>query len=80
MDWKKVYFGKLSRKEIQEAVKDMDWQAVRIGMKGTSIRVKYDTLKWWLEKQKYTNKAKIQVTNYVTALSRGGLIKPEDYL
>lgn len=79
LDWKKLYFGTMSKTEVAVAVKDQDWQTVRLSMKGVSLQQKYDTLLWWLEKNEGKWKAKVQITNYVTALSRGGLIKPEDY-
>ena len=80
MDWAKLYFGKLDRKDIKEAVADQEWQSVRISMKGVSLETKYHTLVQWLKRQEYCKSAQVQVTNYVTALSRGGLIKPKDYL
>jgi len=80
LDWEQLYFGRLSRQEIQRAVVEEEWQIVRIKMKGVALQMKYDMLRHWLIKNKYSRKAKVQVTNYVTALSRGGLIKPEQYL
>ncbi len=79
MDWKEIYFGKINRAEIKEAVADPEWQATRLYMKGKSLWIKYLILKNWLDKKHYSSTAKIQVTNYVTALSRGGLIAVEDY-
>jgi hypothetical protein len=80
MDWKKLYFGYLSRKEIQEHVVKSDWQIIRLSMKGVSTAEKYRILEKWLKDNDYSRSAQVQVTNYVTALSRGGLVKPEDYL
>jgi hypothetical protein len=80
MDWKKLYFGKLDRKEIQRCIADENWQAVRLSMKGVSLEIKYTTLCWWLKHKDASREAQVQITNYVTALSRGGLIKPQDYL
>jgi hypothetical protein len=80
MDWKKLYFGKLSRSEIGEAIKNSSWQNIRLSMKGVTLEEKYNILTRWLSFCSYSREAQIQVTNYVTALSRGGLIKPEDYL
>lgn len=79
LDWKKVYFGKVSRKDIQKYVPDGEWQVVRYWMKGKALEQKYQALVDWLETCNYSEAAKVQTTNYVTALSRGGLIKPEDY-
>ena len=80
MDWSKVYFGHMPKQEVLQAVKDPEWQAIRIAMKGTSLEHKYRCLTAWLKVKEYSREAQVQVTNYVTALSRGGLIKPIDYL
>lgn len=79
LNWKTLYFGHMPIKEVLEAVKDREWQMVRRGMKGRSLAEKYYTLKGWLLAKGRTRKAQVQVTNYVTALSRGGLIKPSEY-
>lgn len=84
MDWHKLYFGKIHREEINAYTTDPEWQRYRRSMLGLSAREKYDKLMWWLEDHTYPNglvprKTQVQITNYVTALSRGGLIKPEDY-
>lgn len=86
MNWKALYFGKVSPQEVQEAIKDPVWQETRLEMKGRSLLEKYMILHAYL----YTSLAEtsdaheirmihVRVTNYVTALSRGGLIKPADY-
>lgn len=75
LDWKRIHFGKLRRDEILYYVKDEDWQRVRKSMKGVSLGDKYDTLVRWLEANEYNHPSKVQVTNYVNALSRGGLIE-----
>ena len=80
MNWKELYFGKMNKHEVLSAVADDDWQRVRISMKNTSLEYKYAQLCKWLKLNNYSRKAQVQVTNYVTALSRGGLIKPIDYL
>ena len=79
LDWHKVYFGKVHIKEVLEVVKDKAWQEHRVMIKGKSLEFKHAVLLGWLELNKYSHKAKVQVTNYVTALSRGRLIKPGDY-
>lgn len=79
MNWKVLYFGKVSKDEVLEYVRNEEWQAVRRSMLGTSLLVKYNTLLAWLVIKNYSYASKVQVTNYVTALSRGGLIKPSDY-
>lgn len=79
MNWKELYAGKVNRSEVQQAVQDEEWQALRVYMKGKSLWMKYILLRNWLEKNKHSSKSKLQVTNYITALSRGGLIQVEDY-
>lgn len=79
LDWSKVYFGTVKRADVQKYIPDAEWQKVRLWMKGKTLVQKYETLSSWLEKCKYSHGSKVQCTNYVTALSRGGLIKPEEY-
>lgn len=99
MKWSLLYFGHVSPKEVQEAVKDAEWQRLRQGLKGTSLQTKYIALLEYSCKTRigllarYINSQitiggyrhelrmlDVRLTNYVTALSRGGLIKPSDYL
>jgi hypothetical protein len=80
MNWKSLYFGHVARQEIQNYVKDPEWQALRIALKGSTLKHKYTSLSAWLKVNNNSRAAQVQVTNYVTALSRGGLIKPIDYL
>lgn len=82
LDWKKLYFGHVYKDEVLAAVKDPEWQRIRLSMKGVSLVQKYATLKNYLRNNKEEDLRAVQVriTNYVTALSRGGLIKPSDYL
>lgn len=86
MNWKKLYFGKVSPDEVFEAIKDKHWQDVRKSMEGMSTKEKYDTLLDYYTKEKKNcinehdlRMLQVRVTNYVTALSRGGIIKPSDY-
>lgn len=91
MNWANLYFGKLQMKSTLEAVKNERWQGVRRSMKGKSLEEKYSILHQYVaeaETAYYTckslskeelQKVYIRSTNYVTALSRGGLIKPSDY-
>jgi hypothetical protein len=90
MDWKKLYFGKVARSEVFRAVDNEEWQKVRLSMKGVSLTKKYEILSLYLKKSveafesgdistNEMERVKIRITNYVTALSRGGLIFPEDY-
>ncbi len=91
MDWHNLYFGHVSPQEVREAVKDPTWQALRRSLKGLSLQEKYDKLMlykenmWktylitWAFTEHWWRMVEVRLTNYVTALSRGGLIKPEDY-
>ena len=86
LDWSKLYFGKVSPSEVQQAIKNNEWQDTRAKMKGMSLTDKYNTLNSYYHKamkeanSEHTKRMiKVRVTNYVTALSRGGLIKPYDY-
>lgn len=98
MNWKSLYYGHVSPQEVQEAVKDVEWQKLRRRLKGTSLQTKYATLLEYSDdaraeiltrhiigqttKNEFLHEMRmveVRLTNYVTALSRGGLIKPEDY-
>ena len=58
-----------------QSVKDDDWQVVRKSMLKTSQEFKHEALQKWLEKNKYSQKSKVQTQNYVQALRRSGLIE-----
>jgi len=77
MNWNELTFGHYSMDIILKSVRDIPWQQVRVSMKGTSLEFKHTTLIAWLVKNNYSDQAKIQVTNYVNALRRGGLVKPQ---
>lgn len=79
MDWTKVYFGHVSPSEVQKYIADDEWQKVRLSMKGVSTEQKYRTLCRYIDMDRNDRARQVRVTNYVTALSRGGLIKPSDY-
>ena len=77
MNWKQLIHRSLRKEEISPnspAIKDDEWQMFRISLKGLSTSEKYERLLYWLKKHP-TEQAKIQVTNYVNALKRGGLVK-----
>jgi len=85
-DWQKLIFGSFSREEIRDAVQNGDWQMLRMSLMGTSMLTKYKALLEYLAIDDWTDvpdavreyRAKVrrvQVTNYVNALKRGGLIK-----
>ena len=58
-----------------QSVKDENWQVTRKSMLKTSLEFKYDTLQKWLEKNKFSQKSKVQIQNYVQALRRSDLIE-----
>lgn len=87
LDWRKLYFGRVSKLEVQRALAQPAWQSLREHLKGKSLE---DTLLTYLALKtedynrgliddKELRNVHVRITNYVTALSRGGLIKPEEY-
>jgi len=74
MNWNSLIFGSYSRDQIQRAVADPEWQVFRGELVGEPLRTKYARLLGWLAVNDYSERFKIQVTNYVNALKRGGLI------
>lgn len=77
MNWKQLIHRSLKKSEISPnspAIRDDEWQMFRISLKGLSTAEKYEKLLHWLKKHP-TEQAKIQVTNYVNALKRGGQVK-----
>lgn len=86
MNWKSLYYGHVSPSEVQEAVKDASWQKLRKAMKGRSLADKFTMLCAYRDhnaleflSEREQRLVEVRLTNYVTALSRGGLIKPSDY-
>ena len=75
LNWSTLDYSPLTRAEISEAVLDPEWQDLRRRMLLTRLIVRYAALQRWLEKHDYTRKSQVQVTNYVNALKRGGIIK-----
>ena len=78
--WSHLVFGAYSIKTVLGVCKDEDWQRVRVSMLGETLRFKMDALeRWWAGRiendAEDVERRKIQVTNYVYALKRGGLIK-----
>lgn len=57
------------------AVKDADWQELRLSLKGESTATKIRRLNGWLRKKNNSSRAKLQVINYMNALLRGGQLK-----
>ena len=73
-NWNSLTYGHYTRREIQSAVKDERWQLYRKMMKGAPLGVKFIMLCEWIDSKNGSNTAKIQVTNYVNALRRAGLV------
>jgi hypothetical protein len=69
------HFGPLTKTEIMEAIEDDEWQKFRLSLKGLSTKMKIQKLWSWVDEHEYSHDAKVQVTNYVNALKRGGQIK-----
>lgn len=90
LNWHKLYCGHVSPEEVQRAVHNEEWQELRKSLKGKSLEYKYRSLIDYLgdksvlyfhgqiDREEF-RMVKVRITNYVTALSRGGLIKPNDY-
>ena len=74
LNWNKIHCGKITADEIQMYVKDKHWQAVRKMMKGASLETKFNMLENYLEACRNKRYAQVQVTNYINALKRGGMI------
>jgi len=76
LNWSKFKFFDWIPSVIRlQSVKDDDWQIVRKSMLKTSLEFKYTVLQKWLERNKYSEKSKIQTQNYMQALRRSGLIE-----
>ena len=75
MNWSELVFGTYSPQQIQWAVKRDNWQSLRITMLKEPLERKYEILLEWLKVNKHSLVSRVQVTNYVNALKRGGLIK-----
>lgn len=68
---------KLTRAEIDDAVKDPEWQQFREGLRGLPLEERFQRLIEWLKRHNYERKAIIQVVNYVNALKRAGMVKAD---
>jgi hypothetical protein len=76
LNWSKFKFFDWIPTVIRlQSVKDDDWQIVRKSMLKTSLEFKHTVLQKWLERNKYSEKSKIQTQNYMQALRRSGLIE-----
>jgi len=64
-----IFVEQLDRKDIKKYIKDIEWQEIRISMKGQSLDSKIEILNnWWLKNQ--NKAAKVQIINYINALKR----------
>ena len=75
LNWSTLDYSPLTRAEISEDVLEPEWQDLRRRMLLTRLIVRYAALQQWLKEHDYTRKSQVQVTNYVNALKRGGIIK-----
>lgn len=77
MNWDTLIFGRYNRTAIASAVADPEWQALRISMIGDPLDRRFRKLRLWVDTASPADlpAAQVQVTNYVNALKRGGMIK-----
>jgi hypothetical protein len=66
---------------------DREWQIVRLAMKGLTTTEKLVVLDWWWQKQTAAARSpndhwrlKVQTSNYITALRRGGLLTLDNWV
>ena len=68
-------FGPLTRTEITLHVMNEEWQKLRVSLAGTTLERRYSLLREWLKENNTDRASQVQVTNYINALKRGGMIK-----
>lgn len=74
--WERRFvFGRFTRLEVLDAIKDGNWQCTRRAMLATSLDIKWALLEDFLYVSRGSRDAQICVTNYIYALKRGGLLK-----
>lgn len=74
LNWSRLIVGSLSREEILEAVRDPQWQDLRMSLQYTKLTYRYERLESWLIEHPGSRRHRVQVANYVNALKRGGVI------
>jgi hypothetical protein len=74
LDWKSIHCGTISKDEIKQYCTQPAWQDLRIELKGKTLEEKFNLLKDWLKKHNNSRAAQVQVTNYINALARGGMV------
>jgi len=70
-----IKLEKITRTQIQEAIKDTNWQTLRKELKRTPLNVKIDFCNIWLRENNFSKKSKIQIINYINALKRSAYSK-----
>jgi hypothetical protein len=75
--WKGFVFGRYPQKLVILTVQDPVWQALRASLLNTTLEEKFTALVRYVGDPTVANFEQrcVQVTNYVHALKRGGLIK-----
>jgi hypothetical protein len=73
--WNKISFGPITQNEIRQHTDNYAWQVFRSSLMGLPLDYKFQKLYLWLEEHDRDRASQVQVTNYVNALKRGGLIK-----
>lgn len=69
-----------SREQIQRATKDMDWQHLRLEMKGMPTREKLQACADFLRRRGNDATARCCIDNYINALKRGGQLDMDLYV
>ena len=75
LNWSLLHFGPSTRREIDESTQFPEWQKLRESLGGETLVKRYYSLKSYLEAYDSDRVSQVQVTNYVNALRRGGLIE-----
>ena len=65
-----IKLEKITRIQIQEVIKNQEWQRVRVWMKGKTLKEKINDCNKWLEFNDFSKQSKIQIINYINALKR----------
>lgn len=74
LDWSSLHCGKITTNEILQYCTGEDWQKLRRELKGTTLEEKFHLLRDWLISHNHSRTAQVQVTNYINALKRAGMI------
>ncbi len=75
--WKELIKGRYPIYIVGFAVKDHNWQIFRESLKGKPLDDKFDMLMSWGKSHNWDHDSSVQVTNYVYALKRAGIIKAD---